>query len=52
MSSRRRYGGAREFELTIEDAYSAQEYLDLMDKFKKESIPLSVGVLDIDWWVP
>jgi alpha-glucosidase (family GH31 glycosyl hydrolase) len=31
------------------DAYSQQEYLDLMDRFKKEKIPLSVGVLDIDW---
>lgn len=33
------------------DAYSGEEYLGLMDRFKKEKIPLSVGVLDIDWFV-
>jgi alpha-glucosidase (family GH31 glycosyl hydrolase) len=32
--------------------YSADEYLTLMDKFREERIPLSVGVLDMDWhWV-
>ncbi|KAK0621867.1 glycoside hydrolase family 31 protein [Bombardia bombarda] len=30
-------------------AYSATEYLELMDHFKKEEIPLNVGVLDMDW---
>lgn len=30
-------------------AYSAPEYLDLMDRFKKEDIPLSVAVIDMDW---
>lgn len=29
--------------------YSAQEYIDLMDRFKAEKIPLSVGVIDMDW---
>jgi len=29
--------------------YSAQEYIELMDKFKAEKIPLSVGVIDMDW---
>ncbi|KZT58930.1 glycoside hydrolase family 31 protein [Calocera cornea HHB12733] len=29
--------------------YSADQYLALMDKFKKEGIPLSVGVIDMDW---
>jgi alpha-glucosidase (family GH31 glycosyl hydrolase) len=29
--------------------YEAQEYLDLLDKFREEGIPLSVGVLDMDW---
>jgi hypothetical protein len=29
--------------------YSAKEYLDLMDKFKEHKIPISVGVLDMDW---
>lgn len=32
------------------DAYSADEYVGLMDRFKKEKIPLSVGVIDIDWY--
>jgi len=32
--------------------YSDQEYLALMDRFKKEGVPLSVAVLDMDWhWV-
>lgn len=30
-------------------AYSADEYLALMDKFKEANIPLSVAVLDMDW---
>ena len=29
--------------------YSADSYLDLMHKFKRYSIPLSCGVLDMDW---
>ncbi|MCJ1389310.1 hypothetical protein MMC18_002166 [Xylographa bjoerkii] len=29
--------------------YTADEYLALMDRFKEEKIPLSVGVLDMDW---
>jgi glycosyl hydrolase family 31 len=29
--------------------YSAAEYLELMDKFKAEGVPLSVAVLDMDW---
>lgn len=32
-------------------AYRADEYLSLMDKFKEESIPLSVAVLDMDWHI-
>ena len=33
-------------------AYSADEYIHLMDKFQRESIPLSVAVIDMDWhWV-
>ncbi|MDD6728826.1 MAG: glycoside hydrolase family 31 protein [Eubacteriales bacterium] len=33
-------------------AYSQQEYLDLMDKFKAEDIPLTVATVDMDWhWV-
>ncbi len=30
-------------------AYSADEYVGLMDHFRKEGIPLSVGVVDMDW---
>lgn len=30
-------------------AYTAESYLALMDKFREERIPLSVGVLDMDW---
>ena len=30
-------------------AYSDKEYLGLMDQFRSEGIPLSVGVLDMDW---
>jgi alpha-glucosidase (family GH31 glycosyl hydrolase) len=29
--------------------YTQQEYLDLMDRFAKEGIPISVGVVDMDW---
>ena len=32
-------------------AYSGEEYLELMDRFKAESIPFSVAVLDMDWHV-
>lgn len=33
-------------------AYSQQEYLDLMAKFKEEEIPLTVATVDMDWhWV-
>lgn len=30
-------------------AYSADSYLELMDRFAEERIPLSVAVLDMDW---
>lgn len=30
-------------------AYSAEEYLALMDRFDAEHVPLSVAVLDMDW---
>jgi len=30
-------------------AYTQQEYLDLMEKFKKEDVPFSVAVVDMDW---
>jgi alpha-glucosidase (family GH31 glycosyl hydrolase) len=29
--------------------YSAGEYLDLMDRFAADAVPLSVAVLDMDW---
>lgn len=29
--------------------YTDKEYLELMDRFQSEGIPLSVGVLDMDW---
>ncbi len=33
-------------------AYTQQEYLDLMCRFKKENIPLTVATVDMDWhWV-
>lgn len=33
-------------------AYTQKEYLDLMDKFKEEGIPLTVATVDMDWhWV-
>ncbi|PHH60681.1 hypothetical protein CDD81_1367 [Ophiocordyceps australis] len=30
-------------------AYSAQSYLELMDKFHEHKVPLSVAVIDMDW---
>lgn len=30
-------------------AYSQDEYIALMDRFKEENIPFSVGVIDMDW---
>lgn len=30
-------------------AYTQQEYLDLMDRFKAESIPITVATVDMDW---
>lgn len=30
-------------------AYSDEEYLTLMDRFQKEDVPLSVGIVDMDW---
>ncbi len=35
--------------LSSVDAYSDVEYLDLMDRFKKEGLPFSVAVMDMDW---
>lgn len=33
-------------------AYSQEEYLALMDKFKEEEIPITVATVDMDWhWV-
>ena len=32
-------------------AYTQQEYLDLMEKFKKEDVPFSVAVVDMDWHI-
>ncbi|EOL44668.1 TIM-barrel domain-containing protein [Enterococcus phoeniculicola] len=32
-------------------AYTEQEYLNLMDRFKSEEIPLAVSVIDMDWHV-
>ncbi len=33
-------------------AYTQKEYLDLMARFKKENIPLTVATVDMDWhWV-
>lgn len=29
--------------------YSAQSYLELMDKFAENRVPLTVGVIDMDW---
>lgn len=30
-------------------SYTQQEYIDLMNRFKKEDIPFSVAVIDMDW---
>ena len=30
-------------------AYTEQEYLDLMDRFDEKDVPLSVGIVDMDW---
>jgi len=30
-------------------AYSDREYLELMDRFQEEDVPLSVGIVDMDW---
>lgn len=30
-------------------AYTSQSYLDLIDRFHREGLPFSVGVLDMDW---
>lgn len=33
-------------------AYTQQEYLDLMNRFEKEQIPMTVATVDMDWhWV-
>ncbi|KAH7126397.1 putative alpha-xylosidase [Dactylonectria estremocensis] len=32
-------------------AYTQKEYLDLVDDFSEEGIPLSVGVVDMDWHI-
>ncbi|KAM0426633.1 hypothetical protein ACHAPT_007949 [Fusarium lateritium] len=31
--------------------YTDEQYLELMDKFESESVPLSVAVIDMDWHV-
>ena len=30
-------------------AYTEQEYINLLDTFEEENVPLSVGVIDMDW---
>jgi alpha-glucosidase (family GH31 glycosyl hydrolase) len=30
-------------------AYTAEEYVGLVDRFRSEGVPLSVGVVDMDW---
>ena len=32
-------------------AYTQQEYLELMEKFKREDVPFSVAVVDMDWHI-
>ncbi len=32
-------------------AYTQKEYLELMDRFRREDIPFSVGVVDMDWHI-
>lgn len=29
--------------------YTEKSYLELMDRFEKENIPFTVGVIDMDW---
>lgn len=31
--------------------YTQQEYIDLMERFMKEGVPFSVGVIDMDWHI-
>ena len=31
--------------------YTQQEYIDLMEQFKKEDIPFSVAIIDMDWHI-
>lgn len=31
--------------------YTQQEYIDLMERFKREDIPFSVGIIDMDWHI-
>ncbi len=31
--------------------YTQDEYLALMDRFREEDIPFSVGVVDMDWHI-
>ncbi len=31
--------------------YTQEEYLELMDKFKEENIPMAVAVIDMDWHI-
>ena len=32
-------------------AYTQQEYCDLMERFREEDVPFSVGVVDMDWHI-
>ena len=32
-------------------AYTQQEYCDLIDRFRAEDVPFSVGVIDMDWHI-
>ncbi|MBQ8202845.1 MAG: DUF5110 domain-containing protein [Clostridia bacterium] len=32
-------------------AYTQQEYIDLMERFKAEDVPFSVAVIDMDWHI-
>lgn len=32
-------------------AYTQQEYSDLVDRFRQEDVPFSVGVVDMDWHI-
>ena len=31
--------------------YTQQEYIDLMEKFKAQNLPFSVGIIDMDWHI-